>query len=111
MSVGFFSTTLEKWLLDNLNNSLLMPTRDTCWDAMFGVIARRIWKCHNNFIFKSQSCEATVVIAESLAYSKAVSDAMQLSTREPRQMKASPRSISPPSDWLKLNTDGAVSFN
>lgn len=57
METPIFTSNISKWLQINLTTNRWMPQMSTLWTTLFGLIAWRLWKNLNSFIFSRISME------------------------------------------------------
>ncbi|KAL1093356.1 hypothetical protein V6Z11_D06G026000 [Gossypium hirsutum] len=58
----FFSDTFQVWLSYNLCCHIRLQDRGITWSCLFGLIAWRIWKNRNPFIFQNVTWSAIEIV-------------------------------------------------
>ncbi|MBA0631601.1 hypothetical protein Godav_000460, partial [Gossypium davidsonii] len=66
----FFSGTLHEWLNDNLCSHFRLVGRWTTWSCLFRLVAWRIWKNRNIFVFQNISWPPTEIIKISFGWAQ-----------------------------------------
>ncbi|KAH1065452.1 hypothetical protein J1N35_030439 [Gossypium stocksii] len=66
----FFSVSFQDWIFLNLCFHERVQDRGTTWSSLFGLIAWRIWKNRNLFIFQNISWDAMEVVKVSSCWAR-----------------------------------------
>ncbi|CAL0306044.1 unnamed protein product [Lupinus luteus] len=111
-SSSFFNCSLEEWISSNLLNSSL-AVGNVHWSLIFGIVVDAIWRCRNRLVFDRVMIDCVALCVEVSARSRCTTLAFrQLSNSVVHSENPNSsviRWLPPDTDWVKLNTDGAVS--
>ncbi|KAH1107996.1 hypothetical protein J1N35_011764 [Gossypium stocksii] len=101
----FFSVSFQDWLFLNLFFHERVQDRETTWSSLFGLIAWRIWKNRNLFIFQNISWDAMEVVKISSCWARQYETYLGGPTSN--TPRANPTN-NPDDTWVLLSSDGAV---
>ncbi|MBA0780342.1 hypothetical protein Gotri_004454 [Gossypium trilobum] len=105
---SFYSGSLLDWMATNLQNQMTSSTGGIDWSCLFGIIAWRIWKNRNMFVFQGISWSVEEIIKISFSWAKQYSSISLISKFEARSTLPNwPMSNS----WVCLNTGGSVKID
>ncbi|KAK5785133.1 hypothetical protein PVK06_039685 [Gossypium arboreum] len=74
MGDGFWSVSIDLWLVENLCNCKDVLVEGVRWEVLFGALAWWIGMTRNQFIFSQDSHSAAYVVANRLSWAKVISD-------------------------------------
>ncbi|KAA3460139.1 reverse transcriptase [Gossypium australe] len=101
----FFSAPLQTWLISNLNCHLKLQEKGTTWLCLFGIIAWRIWKNRNLFIFQNIDGTPLELVKASLGWAQT----LEAIFTKPNDVETPLRNQQQSTDkWVFLSSDGAV---
>ncbi|KAH1131232.1 hypothetical protein J1N35_002610 [Gossypium stocksii] len=66
----FFSNNLLEWVKTNLGNHGRLPRHGVPWSTLFGILAWRIWKNKNLFVFQELTWSSVEAIKVSISWAK-----------------------------------------
>ncbi|KAE8704644.1 hypothetical protein F3Y22_tig00110450pilonHSYRG01128 [Hibiscus syriacus] len=108
MLPSFFSSFVEVWLKENLNESSLFDCMYYLWRHMFGIIIWRLWKQRNTFIFNGEVWPSSEVLLSSRSWARTLRNQRQELSRV-GGISYQVRQWRPPINGVvRLNSDGAV---
>ncbi|KAA3485757.1 reverse transcriptase [Gossypium australe] len=101
----FFSDSLHNWLSYNLSCHLKLQDKGITWSCLFGILAWRLWKNRNLFIFQNIDWTPLELIKSSLSWSQNF-EAFITSPKSNATPPKHPQHSS--GNWVFLFSDGAV---
>ncbi|KAK5771611.1 hypothetical protein PVK06_047836 [Gossypium arboreum] len=104
-SNNLFSGDLHEWLATNLHYSSKLIMGEVKWSSLFSLLAWRIWKTRNLFIFQDLAWNLVEIVTVSYSWAKQYG----LMNKDDRGMNHdSCLRNSLPDNWVFLNIDGVV---
>lgn len=101
----FFSDPFQIWFSPNLCCYIKMQDMGTTWSCLFGLIAWRIWKNRNLFIFQNIKWTNHDVLKSSISWAHHFEPFLCGNKDRPNSSVIFHHSSQ---DWMNLFTDGAV---
>ncbi|XP_061350094.1 uncharacterized protein LOC133295304 [Gastrolobium bilobum] len=110
----FFNLNLHNWIISNLDSSKDWGMGSD-WPLLFGILAWKIWKCRNSWVFEGDRQNAYSLIRSAIGFRDSVALAANPvfgAGNQPRnRIERLVAWCCPPVDWVKLNVDGACDAN
>ncbi|GMJ08330.1 hypothetical protein like AT5G42905 [Hibiscus trionum] len=110
MVADFFGSSINDWILENLSDTQRFAPCQGDWDLLFGSVLWLAWKRRNAAVFGVASDSQEFLLQQAQRHCREMllaSVRQEQAVASPLVSRAAVKWWRPPSDWIKLNVDGA----